>query len=250
MRVPVVAGNWKMNGTRASVEALMNSIKAGVRADWQSRILVCAPFPYLDLISRSAANTSLAVGAQNVCEHAAGAYTGEVSGEMLVDVGCRYVIVGHSERRSLYGETDQQVAAKFVRAQQAGLIPILCVGESLAERQSGQTLSVVGRQLQVVIEAAGVEAFAGAILAYEPVWAIGTGLTATPQQAQDVHAALREAVAAQDRQIATELQILYGGSVKAANAASLFACPDIDGGLIGGASLDANEFLAICQAAG
>lgn len=250
MRVPVVAGNWKMNGTRASVEALMSAIKAGVRADWQSRILVCAPFPYLDQISRIAENTMLAVGAQNLSEHAAGAYTGEVSGEMLVDVGCDHVIVGHSERRSLYGESDQQVAAKFVRAQEAGLIPILCVGESLQERQCGKTLPVVERQLQAVIEAAGVAALAGAILAYEPVWAIGTGLTATPEQAQEVHAALRAFVSRQDESVAAGLRILYGGSVKAANAASLFVCPDIDGGLIGGASLDANEFLAICQAAG
>lgn len=250
MRVPVVAGNWKMNGTRASVEALMSAIKAGVRADWRSRVLVCAPFPYLDQISHIAENTVLTVGAQNLSEYAAGAYTGEVSGEMLVDVGCGHVIIGHSERRSLYGESDQQVAAKFVRAQQAGLIPILCIGESLQERQSGKTLPVVERQLQAVIEAAGVAALGGAILAYEPVWAIGTGLTATPEQAQEVHAALRAFVARRDESVAAGLRILYGGSVKAANAASLFACPDIDGGLIGGASLDANEFLAICHAAG
>ncbi|HVK99455.1 MAG TPA: triose-phosphate isomerase [Dongiaceae bacterium] len=250
MRVPVVAGNWKMNGNRASVQALLESIQTGFKSEWQSRVLVCGPFPYLDLISRLLQDSAIEVGAQNLSEFKVGAYTGEVCGGMLTDVGCRYVIIGHSERRALYGETNQQVAAKFQRAQEAGLTPILCVGETLDQRQQGLTLDTVREQLWAVADAAGVEAFRQAILAYEPVWAIGTGLTATPQQAQEVHAALRERIASVNPDIAAELPILYGGSVKASNAEELFACPDIDGGLIGGASLDAQEFLAICRAAG
>lgn len=249
MRTPVVAGNWKMNGNRTSVQALMAALKTGVDSQWKSRVLVCPPYPYLELVAESALNTPIKVGAQNLSEHPAGAHTGEVAAEMLVDLGCSYVIVGHSERRSLQGETDAQVAAKVARALEAGLTPILCVGESLEQRQQAQTLAVVGAQLTAVLDVVGVAAFEKIILAYEPVWAIGTGLTATPEQAQEVHQALRSVVAAQDGTVAAALPILYGGSVKAANAASLFACPDIDGGLIGGASLDANEFLAICQAA-
>ena len=250
MRTPVVAGNWKMNGTRSSVQALVGAIKAGKNAAWKADVVLCAPFPYLQTVADTLAGTDIALGAQNVSEYSPGAYTGEVAAAMLLDLGSRYVIVGHSERRALFAESSAQVAEKFAVAVAAGLIPILCVGETLAEREQGKTLQVVESQLVAVLERAGVSAFAKAMLAYEPVWAIGTGLTATPAQAQEVHAALREMVAARSSDVAGGLRILYGGSVKAANAASLFACPDIDGGLIGGASLDATEFLAICQAAG
>lgn len=249
MRIPVVAGNWKMNGTRASVQALLEALKAGISADCPAEILVCAPFPFLDQVTRLVAGTRIGVGAQTLSMFASGAYTGEVSAEMLVDVGCQSVIVGHSERRALFHETDEQVAARFVRAQSAGLVPVLCVGETLVERQAGMTLEVVRRQLMAVVDCAGIAGFERALLAYEPVWAIGTGQTATPEQAQEVHAALRGLLASRDAAVAQQLRILYGGSVKASNAASLFGCPDIDGGLVGGASLDAHEFLAICQAA-
>lgn len=250
MRTPVVAGNWKMNGTLASVQALADGIRSGVQAEWKTEVVICPPYPYLSAVAGWVAGSKLDLGAQNLSEYASGAYTGEVSASMLLDLGVRHVIVGHSERRSLFAESNGQVAEKFATAVAGGLVPILCVGETLAEREQGQTLSCVEAQLQAVLQRVGVEAFRGALLAYEPVWAIGTGLTASPQQAQEVHGALRAMVAAHDSQVASELRILYGGSVKAANAASLFACPDIDGGLIGGAALDATEFLAICQAAG
>ncbi len=250
MRTPVVAGNWKMNGTQASVQALVEAIRTGADAQWKSAIVLCSPFPYLQLVADMLVSSRMALGAQNVSEFGAGAYTGEVSASMLQDCGVQYVIVGHSERRALFAETDAQVADKFATAIAGGLTPILCVGETLSEREQGKTLSVVETQLAAVIERVGVESFAKAILAYEPVWAIGTGLTATPEQAQEVHGALREMIASRSSDIASGVRILYGGSVKAANAGSLFACPDIDGGLIGGASLDATEFLAICQAAG
>lgn len=250
MRTPVVAGNWKMNGTLASVRSLADGVRAGVQADWKTEVILCPPFPYLSEVAERVADSGIAVGAQNVSEYVAGAYTGEVSATMLRDLGVCHVIVGHSERRSLFGESSAQVAEKFAAAVDNGLVPILCVGETLAEREQGRTLACVQAQLQAVLQRVGVEAFRRALVAYEPVWAIGTGLTATPEQAQEVHAALREMIAAHDPQVAAGTRILYGGSVKAANAASLFACPDIDGGLIGGAALDASEFLAICQAAG
>lgn len=250
MRTPVVAGNWKMNGTRASAQALVEGIKTGLRTEWKADVVLCPPFPYLQSVAASTLDTRVGLGAQNLSEYASGAYTGEVSGSMLLDLGVRFVIVGHSERRALFGESSAQVAEKFAAAVAGELVPILCVGETLAEREQGETLSTVQSQLDAVLQRVGVEAFRNAILAYEPVWAIGTGLTATPEQAQEVHGALRAMIATQDSNIAEDLRILYGGSVKAANAASLFACPDIDGGLIGGASLDATEFLAICQAAG
>jgi triosephosphate isomerase len=246
MRKKLVAGNWKMHGSLAENAALLSALKpalAGVEA------VVCVPFPYLAQAQSELAGSSIAWGAQNLSEHSKGAYTGEVSASMLRDFGCGYVIVGHSERRSLYGESDQQVAAKFIAAQAGGLIPVLCVGESLEERESGITEQVVARQLNAVISAAGIGALANAIVAYEPVWAIGTGKTASPEQAQAVHAFIRGKVAGLDAAIADGLVIQYGGSVKAANAAELFAQPDIDGGLIGGASLVAQEFVAICQAA-
>jgi triosephosphate isomerase len=207
------------------------------------------PFPYLAQAEAALRGSRVAVGAQSLSEHDAGAYTGEVSGAMLRDFGCRYVIVGHSERRALYGERDAQVAAKFLAAQRAGLKPVLCVGETLAEREQGVTGEVVGRQLDAVLDAAGVAAFADALVAYEPVWAIGTGRTASPAQAQDVHELVRARIAARDGGVGAGVPILYGGSVKPGNAAELFAMPDVDGGLIGGASLVAEDFLAIVRAA-
>jgi triosephosphate isomerase len=250
MRVRLVAGNWKMHGSLAANQRLLESVKAGVGRAPGVEIAVCVPFPYLHQAAAVLGGTARAAwGAQTLSEHDGGAYTGEVSGAMLRELGCRYVIVGHSERRHLYGERDVQVAAKFGAAQRVGLVPILCLGETLDEREQGATEEVVGRQLQAVIATAGVGALADAVIAYEPVWAIGTGRTASPEQAQAVHAAIRGRVGAADPGIAERLPVLYGGSVKAANAAALFAMPDIDGGLIGGASLVADEFLAICEAA-
>jgi triosephosphate isomerase (TIM) len=237
MRQALVAGNWKMHGSRAANRALLDAVVAG--AGKGAEMAVCVPFPYLAQAAERLAGTEVAWGAQNVSEHAQGAYTGEVSAAMLAEFGCRYVIVGHSERRSMYGETDELVAAKFGAAQAAGMKPILCVGETLAERQAGRTEQVVARQLDAVV---GKHAIEGMVVAYEPVWAIGTGRTATPEQAQEMHAFLRKRVARDSR-------ILYGGSVKPQNAAAIFAMPDVDGGLIGGASLEAKDFLAIVRAA-
>ena len=235
-----------MHGSLTENAALLAAIKpalAGIEA------VVCVPFPYLAQAQSMLAGSSIAWGAQNVSEHAKGAYTGEVSAAMLLDFGCKYVIVGHSERRSLYGESDERVASKYKAAQAAGLIPILCVGESLEERESGVTEAVVARQLDAVISAAGVGSLSNAVVAYEPVWAIGTGKTASPEQAQAVHAFIRNKIAALDAGVAAGLVIQYGGSVKAANASELMVQQDIDGGLIGGASLVADEFAAICRAA-
>ncbi len=246
MRKKLVAGNWKMNGSLAENAALLDGIKAGLAG---IEAVVCVPFPYLAQVQATLSGSSIAWGAQNLSEHAKGAYTGEVSASMLLDFGCRYVIVGHSERRSLYGETDEIVTKKYLAAQTAGLIPILCVGESLQERESGVTEQVVARQLDAVIAASGVTSLAQAIIAYEPVWAIGTGKTATTEQAQAVHAFIRNRIAKLDPAVANGLIIQYGGSVKASNAAELMVQPDIDGGLIGGASLVVEEFVAICRAA-
>lgn len=246
MRKKLVAGNWKMHGSLAENAALLSALKpalAGIEA------VVCVPFPFLAQAQAELSGSSIAWGAQNVSEQAKGAFTGEVSAAMLLEFGCTYVIVGHSERRSLYGESDALVASKYMAAQAVGLIPILCVGESLEERESGVTEAVVARQLDAVIEAAGVGSLSKAVVAYEPVWAIGTGKTASPEQAQAVHAFIRSKIAALDASVADQLVIQYGGSVKAANAGELMAQPDIDGGLIGGASLVADEFVAICQAA-
>jgi len=246
MRKKLVAGNWKMHGSLAENAALLSALKpalAGIDA------VVCVPFPFLAQAQAELSGSSIAWGAQNVSEQAKGAFTGEVSAAMLLEFGCTYVIVGHSERRSLYGESDALVASKYMAAQAAGLIPILCVGESLEERESGVTEAVVARQLDAVIEAAGVGSLSKAVVAYEPVWAIGTGKTASPEQAQAVHAFIRSKISALDASVADQLVIQYGGSVKAANAGELMAQPDIDGGLIGGASLVADEFVAICQAA-
>lgn len=249
MRQKFVAGNWKMHGSLESNAALLAGVRSGA-AGLSCRVAVCVPFPYLAQAQASLEGSAVAWGAQTVSEFAQGAYTGEVAGPMLVDFGARYAIVGHSERRAIYGESDAAVAAKFVAAQTAGLVPILCVGETLAEREAGRTEEVVLRQLMVVVDKAGVAAFANAVVAYEPVWAIGTGKTATSAQAQEVHEAIRARIAAADAGIAVGLQILYGGSVKPQNAAELFAQADIDGGLIGGAALVVDDFLAICRAAG
>lgn len=248
MRHKLVVGNWKMHGSLAVNQALLASVRQA-SAGLKAACAVCVPFPYLAQAQTSLTGSTLAWGAQTLSEHSQGAFTGEVSAAMLADFACRYVLVGHSERRALYGETDIQVADKFAAALQAGLTPILCVGETLAERESGITNAVVTRQLEAVMAKVGVAALARAVLAYEPVWAIGTGKTASPQQAQDVHAVIRARVAAADAAVAQGVQILYGGSVKPSNAAELFAMPDIDGGLIGGAALVAEDFLAICAAA-
>ncbi len=241
-RTPLVAGNWKLHGSRASNRALLEALLGGLAGQPAVECAVCVPFPYLGEVADQLRGSAIAWGAQNVSEHARGAHTGEVSAAMLKEFGCRYVIVGHSERRQLYGETDSQVAGKFAAALDAGLTPILCVGETLAERDAGRTEKVVARQLDEVLTTTGIEPFARAVVAYEPVWAIGTGRTATPEQAQAVHAFAR-------KRIFRETRILYGGSVKPDNAAAIFAMPDVDGGLIGGASLVAEDFLAIARQA-
>jgi triosephosphate isomerase len=245
MRERIVAGNWKMHGSRQMARELAATIAADAPAGL--RVVLAPPFPYLGIVADAAAGR-VEVGAQDVSAQLQGAYTGEVAAPMLADCGARFAIVGHSERRQYHAETDALVAAKFAAAQAAGLAPILCVGETLAEREAGITESVVGRQLDAVL-ATGVAALHGAVLAYEPVWAIGTGRTATSAQAQAVHAFLRGKVAALDAIVARSLPILYGGSVKPSNAAELFSQPDIDGGLVGGASLVASDFLAIAASA-
>jgi triosephosphate isomerase (TIM) len=250
MRQPLVAGNWKMLGSRAEnanlVSGLLDLLQPGKRAE----ILVWPPFPYLMETGRLLKDTGVALGAQSVCAEAQGAFTGEVSAAMLKDVGCGYVLVGHSERRQLFGESDSLVARKFVAAQGQGLVPVLCVGETLEEREADQTTSVVARQLEAVLAVSGVQALERAVIAYEPIWAIGTGRTASPDQAQEVHAMIRAKVTERDATIGGSVRILYGGSVKASNAQELFAMPDIDGGLVGGASLKADEFARICAGAG
>jgi triosephosphate isomerase len=249
MREFLVAGNWKMNGSSAANEALVAGIVAGVPEGDGFRLLVCPPFPYLAAVAGQVGDSKVALGAQTVSEHESGAFTGETAPSMLKDVGCEYVIVGHSERRALYGESSGQVAAKFMAAQAAGLTPILCIGETLDEREAGTTEQVIDEQLNAALDVAGIAAFASAVIAYEPVWAIGTGMTATPEQAQDVHRHIRARLAEHDSDLAEKVQILYGGSMKGENAPGLLSMPDIDGGLIGGASLKANDFLAIAEAA-
>ena len=246
MRRKLVAANWKMNGSSA---ANAQWVAAWRSASLPCDVVVCAPFVYLPQVGAGLAGTGAELGAQNLSEQAPGAYTGEVAGEMLLDVGCRWVIVGHSERRALYGETNELVASKAARAIGLGLRPIVCVGETLAERDAGRTLEVVAAQLAAVLARCPAEQLAAGALAYEPVWAIGTGRTATPAQAQEVHAAIRAQLAQADAQAAQRTRILYGGSVKPGNARELFSQPDIDGGLIGGASLVAADFAAICAAA-
>ncbi|HTV97663.1 MAG TPA: triose-phosphate isomerase [Steroidobacteraceae bacterium] len=249
MRRPVVAGNWKMHGSRATNETLLTEIEQRVKPEWQVDVAVFPPYVYLADAVRILDEGGIDVGAQDVCAEAAGAFTGQVAASMLKDVGCRYVIVGHSERRRLYHEDDVLVARKFGAALGAGLTPVLCVGETLEEREAERTQAVVARQLDAVTAMNGVSSLAQAIVAYEPVWAIGTGRTASPEQAQAVHAYLRDRIRGQDAKIAAQLRVLYGGSVKASNAAELFSRPDVDGGLVGGASLSADEFIEICAAA-
>jgi triosephosphate isomerase (TIM) len=252
MREYLVAGNWKMNGSRAFGDELASAIAAAVAGEpaaGAAALLVCPPFPYLEAVAGKVDGSPVRLGAQNVSQHESGAYTGEVSVSMLRDVGCEYVIVGHSERRALMGESSEIVAEKFAAALAGGLKPILCLGETLAEREAERTEAVIEAQLRAVFDVVEAARFADAVIAYEPVWAIGTGKTATPEQAQDVHRHIRAMLAGADARVAASAQILYGGSVKGSNALALFAMPDIDGGLIGGASLEAEEFLAIAAAA-
>jgi triosephosphate isomerase len=248
MRRKLVAGNWKMHGSRADNGALVEAILSAPKLESVSCVL-CPPFVYLSDVARMLRGSAVKLGAQNVSAEAHGAYTGEVGASMLKDVGCEFVIVGHSERRALCHESDEQVARKFATTQSNGLKPILCVGEQLAEREADRTFEVVGRQLEVVVALTGISSFERAVIAYEPVWAIGTGRNASPQQAQEVHSFIRQRLAQRDAKIGAGLQILYGGSVKAGNARELFSQPDVDGGLIGGASLKAEEFLSIVAAA-
>lgn len=248
MRKKFVAGNWKMHGSLATNATLLEGVKAGV-SGMAADIAVCVPYPYLEQARSALKGGNVAWGAQDVSEHAQGAYTGEVSAGMLADFGCGYAIVGHSERRSYYGDSDAVVAAKYEAAMKAGLVPILCVGETLDEREKNITADVVTRQLDAVIARCGTASLAKAVIAYEPVWAIGTGRTATPEQAQEVHALIRKRIAKDDAAVAAGVRILYGGSMKPNNAKELMAQPDIDGGLIGGAALVAADFIAICTAA-
>ncbi|MGD2136762.1 MAG: triose-phosphate isomerase [Gammaproteobacteria bacterium] len=249
MRQPLVAGNWKMNGTLESVTALVEGIKSGLDSVTTAEMAVCPPYVYIPQVATLIAGTGISLGAQDVSDRESGAYTGEVAPNMLADVGCRYAIVGHSERRSIYGEDNEFTARKFAAARGAGLLPILCVGEQLEEREQGVTEQVVAGQLDAVIDLQGAEALGDAVIAYEPVWAIGTGKTATPEQAQEVHAYIRGRLAALDAGVAEQVRILYGGSMNAGNAGDLLAMADIDGGLIGGASLKPGDFLAIGRAA-
>ena len=247
-RQPLIAGNWKLHGSRESAVELADAVKNGFSSPAVA-VLLCPVFVHLADVLAVVGNSSVHLGAQNCSVAASGAFTGEVSAEMLVEFGCEYVILGHSERRAMFHETSELVAAKCLAAQTAGLTPILCVGETLEQREAGQVGEVIAEQLDALLDAGGIESFRQLVVAYEPVWAIGTGKTATPEEAQAVHALIRERISSHDASIGGALRILYGGSVKADNAASLFSQTDIDGGLIGGAALDAPSFLAICEAA-
>jgi len=249
MRKPLVAGNWKMNGSLEAVQELLGGILAGLGEVKVAEVAVCPPYVYIPAVQQQLIGSAIAWGAQDLSTEQAGAYTGEVAASMLNDFDCTYVIVGHSERRTYHAESDELVAKKFATARAAGLVPILCIGETLEEREAGITEEVVARQLDAVIDLEGVDALADGVIAYEPVWAIGTGKTATPEQAQEVHAFIRGRVAARSTAVADDLRILYGGSMKPGNAKELIDKPDIDGGLIGGASLKAADFLGICTAA-
>lgn len=246
MRQSLVMGNWKMNGTRSDGLSLIEAIAAGLKEDDQG-IAVCVPFVYITDIKNAIEKTPIALGSQNVGDQESGAFTGEVSAAMLKDCGCTYALVGHSERRTCYGDTDESVAKRFCEAQKQGIVPVLCIGETLEERESDKTFAVIEAQLNAVIDMAGIEALQNSVIAYEPVWAIGTGKTASDEQAQEVHKYIRDLIAAKNATVAENIQILYGGSVKPNNAQAIFAMPDIDGGLIGGASLDADSFLKIYQ---
>ncbi len=249
MRIALVVGNWKMHGTRASTEQLVSEIHAEVDTAPHVEVVLCPAYVYLARVAKLIEGSHLTLGAQNLSEQIEGAYTGEVSGRMLHDYGCRYVIVGHSERRRIYGETDALVAEKFDTARKLGLDPIVCVGESLEDREAGRTAEVVTQQIETVLNLNSITEFSHAVIAYEPVWAIGTGRTATPEQAQEVHTLVRQLISARDAEVGENIRILYGGSVTGANSESLFSMPDIDGGLVGGASLRSAEFLDICRAA-
>lgn len=250
MRKPLIAGNWKMHGSHTMLQTLLPMLKQNIHPTDVAEMAVFPPFVFLDQTQQLLKDSQVQWGAQNLSAESQGAYTGEVSGAMLAEFGCRYVLIGHSERRTLYGETDALIAKKFAMAQQVGLCPVLCLGETLEQREQGLTQQIVEGQLNAVLDHVGIDGFQNAVLAYEPVWAIGTGLTATPEQAQAVHAMLRQRIASQSPTIAAQLRILYGGSVKAAGAKALFTMPDIDGGLIGGASLVAEDFLQIYRAVG
>lgn len=249
MRKVLIAGNWKMNGSRASIRELLDGLKAGIGTVDKADVAVCAPYVYLADVAEQLKGTQIRWGAQNVSTESKGAFTGEIAASMIRDFDCTYIIVGHSERRTLYGETDEIVANKLGVVIEAGMTPIFCIGETLEEREKGITEDVVARQIQAVIDMHGVEAIGKSVIAYEPVWAIGTGMTATPEQAQDVHAFIRGMIARADASVAENVIIQYGGSMNAGNARELLAQPDIDGGLIGGASLKAEDFLAICTSA-
>ena len=248
MRKSIVAANWKLNGSLDMAKSLVLAINQHCQNLSGVDAIICPPYPYLSLVGQMMSADNVLLGAQNAAEHENGAYTGEVSAAMVKEMGCHYVIVGHSERREYYGETDSIVAAKFMQIQSADVTPILCVGESLEQREQGVMKDTIVNQVKAVINAAGISSIRNAVLAYEPIWAIGTGKTASPEQAQEVHAIIRSVVAEQSAEIAEGLRILYGGSVKASNAADIFSQPDIDGGLIGGASLDADQFNAIVSA--
>ncbi len=247
MRQTIVAGNWKMNASKEMVNTLIMGVLSGMDTV-KARVIVCPPFPYLSQAEALATHSQLQIGAQNLSPNAAGAFTGEVNAEMIKDFGVTYVIVGHSERRTLYGESDEIVAEKVRAALENDLTPLLCVGELLAQREAGNTEAVVAQQINAVIKRVGVEAFKNIIIAYEPVWAIGTGVVATPKQAQDTHAFIRNLLTEHDTNIAQGVPILYGGSMNPDNAQELIGCEDIDGGLVGGASLKAHDFLRICRA--
>lgn len=249
MRRTLIAGNWKMNGSLESITELMNGIKAGLGDVTNADMAVCPPAVYLMKVRGLIDDANIGLGSQNVCDQEKGAFTGELAGSMLKEAGCQYAIIGHSERRSLYGESDALVATRFAMANQSGLTPILCIGETLEEREGGVTEEVVSRQLDAVIDSQGIDAISSCVIAYEPVWAIGTGKTASPEQAQAVHAFIRGKLAALSQTVADKVQILYGGSMNAGNAADLLSQADIDGGLIGGASLKAEDFLAIGKSA-
>jgi triosephosphate isomerase len=246
MRKTIVAGNWKMNASKESVNKLIMGILSGM-SNVSSEVVVCAPFPYLSQIEALITHSQVRLGAQNLNTNISGAFTGEVSADMIKDFGAQHVIVGHSERRSLYGETNTIVAEKVKAALDGDLIPLFCVGETLEQREAGETESVVAAQINTVVGLVGIDAFLNIVVAYEPVWAIGTGVTASPEQAQEVHAFIRQLLANNNYDVAQQTPILYGGSMNASNAKKLIACADIDGGLIGGASLKPKDFLQICR---
>ncbi len=249
MRRTLIAGNWKMNGSLTSVESLINGIKDGLADVTNADMAVCPPAVYISTVKELIGDANIGLGSQNVCDQASGAFTGELAPSMLKEFNCSYAIIGHSERRSLYGESDELIAKRFAMAVQNGITPLFCIGETLEERESGVMEDVVSRQLDAVIDTQGIDAIAQCVIAYEPVWAIGTGVTASPEQAQAAHAFIRNKLAALSGDVADKVQILYGGSMNAGNAEELLSQPDIDGGLIGGAALKAEDFLAIGKSA-